>query len=213
VRGPHALHSTKSPPLTETPRTASQPPPAAVQRPHTRGLPSAARLNTEHRTQMPTSYSYSVRPGGRYSYSYSKTVPLLRRPFAPSFAASRLRVRLPLPQCSKRADLGLESPSYNRTPPADSRPRLASPATYCDSLRPFAASRETSSAAIPICIASNRGQISPSPPSLFPRQKPAFPPQFPLLKNTTPGQQKTLLKVSKKTYNPRCALLVLRGPG
>ena len=39
----------------------------------TRGLPSAARL-TENRTPKtaPNSYSYSVRPGGRYSYSYSK---------------------------------------------------------------------------------------------------------------------------------------------
>ena len=84
----------------------------------TRGLPSAARLNAEHRTLMPRSYSYSVRPGGRYSYSYSYSYSKTdHRPFAPSFAASRLRgfaaSRETLsPQCSKRTVLGLESPSY-----------------------------------------------------------------------------------------------------
>jgi len=54
------------------------------------------RGSPEHRTLMPPSYSYSVRPRGRYSYSYSKTH-CRHRTFAPSFAPSRLRVRLPLP--------------------------------------------------------------------------------------------------------------------
>jgi hypothetical protein len=81
-----------------------------------------------------SSYSYSVRPGGRYSYSYSKN-PQLPLTFAFPFAASRLRVSQTAPKATStdapdaRRSARAGKPELRRKPPADSRPRLASPKT------------------------------------------------------------------------------------
>jgi hypothetical protein len=118
----------------------------ATEMAHTRGLPSAARLNAEHRTsntehRTPNTEHQTPNTDAPLVLVLSppwRTVlvlvlenrpPALRaflRGFLPAFlrgfAASR---ETHSPQCSKRTDLGLESPSYRkgthpRTPVRDS---------------------------------------------------------------------------------------------